>query len=897
MSNRQLTVGLLAHVDAGKTTLSEGLMYTAGALRKWGRVDHGDTLLDNEAMERERGITIFSKQARLHWQGTDVTLVDTPGHADFAGEAERTLQVLDVAVLVISGADGVQAHTVTLWKLLRQYRVPVMLWFNKMDQPGADRAQLTADVARKLDGGCVDMDAPDAMEQLAMGSEEALDAYLRRGTVDGATVRALVSQRRVFPCFFGSALKLTGLEKLLDALVRYGPSPVYPAGFSARIYKIARDPQGARLSYMKITGGCLHVKDVLRKADDGGAAWEGKADQIRLYSGARFQAADSAPAGTLCAVTGLGEARSGDGVGLARPGERPLTEPVFAYRVLPPAGTDETTLLRCLRQLEEEDPQLHVTWRQDDRQVLVRLMGEVQLEVLRRLLLDRYRLNVAFEDAGVVYRETIAAPVEGIGHFEPLRHYAEVHLLLTPLPRGSGLQFDTVCPEDTLARSWQRLILTHLAETEHPGVLTGAPVTDMRITLLSGRAHLKHTEGGDFRQATYRAVRQGLMKAESVLLEPWYRVRLALPPENLGRAMADLQKMGGRFLPPEQTGDAAVLTGSAPAQALRRYDREVASYTHGRGSVQCELDGYAPCRDADAAVARAGYRAESDPERPCGSVFCAHGAGFNVPWDQVEKYMHLPAWTGGRKTAADGMEDRAGSPDGGQTPSSAPTSTPAPRPARPAPVRDALEEDRELMAIFERTYGPVKNASLRPVRRETPPAAQPVVLRPPEKEYLLVDGYNIIFAWDELRLLARDGLETARQALMDILCNYRGVRDCEVILVYDAYKVSGNPGTVEKYHNIYVVYTREAETADSYIEKTTYALDRRHRVRVATSDGMEQLIVLGHGAQRVPAGEFHREVEAAEGEIRTVLDKMNLRAPSDAARQAMREAWRNKAEK
>ena len=848
MSNRQLTVGLLAHVDAGKTTLSEGLMYTAGALRKWGRVDHGDTLLDNEAMERERGITIFSKQARLHWQGTDVTLVDTPGHADFAGEAERTLQVLDVAVLVISGADGVQAHTVTLWKLLRQYRVPVMLWFNKMDQPGADRAQLTADVARKLDGGCVDMDAPDAMEQLAMGSEEALDAYLRRGTVDGATVRALVSQRRVFPCFFGSALKLTGLEKLLDALVRYGPSPVYPAGFSARIYKIARDPQGARLSYMKITGGCLHVKDVLRKADDGGAAWEGKADQIRLYSGARFQAADSAPAGTLCAVTGLGEARSGDGVGLARPGERPLTEPVFAYRVLPPAGTDETTLLRCLRQLEEEDPQLHVTWRQDDRQVLVRLMGEVQLEVLRRLLLDRYRLNVAFEDAGVVYRETIAAPVEGIGHFEPLRHYAEVHLLLEPAERGTGLTFDTCCSEDALDRNWQRLILTHLEEKEHRGVLTGAPLTDVKLTLLAGRAHAKHTEGGDFRQATYRAVRQGLMQAESVLLEPYYAFRLTVPSEQIGRAISDVRAMSGTFSAPETQGDLSVLAGTAPVACMRDYASEVAAYTRGRGRLMCSVEGYAPCHNAASVIAESGYDPARDTENPADSVFCSHGAGTVIPWDKVRDYMHIDTGFGREETA------------------------PAPRMFR----RNFDLDDRELEAIMEREFGPIRRREYRaPVVNQAPDAR--AELFHPKRERLIVDGYNVIFAWDELKPLAAENLDVARQRLMDMLSNYAGFTRCELVLVFDGYRVRGGRGERFDYHNIHVAYTKENETADAYIEKLADEIGKNESVRVVTSDNLIRLSALRAGVLRTSAMEFRNEVAWIGEQIDAAIRDLNGR--------------------
>ena len=875
MENRALAVGLLAHVDAGKTTLSEAMLYCAGAVRRLGRVDHRDAFLDTDAQERERGITIFSKQARLSWQEREITLVDTPGHVDFSGEMERTLGVIDCAVLVISAADGVQAHTRTLWQLLARYQVPCFLFVNKMDQPGVDRGALMRELWQKLQDGCVDFAAPDAMEQMATGSEEALNQYLENGSIPPSMIGKLIMERRIFPCFFGAALRLDGVEALLNALAAYGPRPPYGEGFGARIYKIARDAQGNRLTYLKITGGCLHVRDSLNNRAQNlspDQTWEEKVNQIRLYSGDRYQTVEEAPAGTLCAVTGLSFTRAGQSMGDAPAALEPALEPVFTYQVLLPAGTDAHTALRMLRQLEEEEPQLHVVWNERLREIHVQLMGEVQLEILGRLLKDRFGLDAQFGAGSILYRETIENAVEGVGHYEPLRHYAEVHLLLEPGARGSGLRFASACSEDALDRNWQRLILTHLWEKQHVGVLIGAPITDIKITLLAGRAHLKHTEGGDFRQATYRAVRQGLMQARSVVLEPWYDLQLELPADCLGRAMNDIQQMGGSFEPPETVGQEVLLQAAAPVARARHYARDVAAYSHGRGRLACSLRGYAPCQEQEKLVAAMGYAPERDLDNSPDSVFCAHGAGFTVKWNQVRNYMHVQTGFGETPAAAQG--------------------------APAAPVRRAyggtLEEDKELMAIFERTYGPIRPRAFRPVASSAPVPAAPVYI-PPEQEFLLVDGYNIIFAWEDLKAAARTGLEHARKMLMDILCNYQGVRPCQLILVFDAYKVANNPGRVEKYNNISVVYTREAETADNYIEKATYKLGKNCRVRVATSDGLEQIIILGHGALRVSAQEFRREVEAANVEIKAIMAAYNdLPAPNPALERAFWDALEKK---
>ena len=875
----KLVVGILAHVDAGKTTLSEALLYRSGVLRRLGRVDHGDAFLDTDAMERERGITIFAKQAVLPVGERELTLLDTPGHVDFSAEAERTLRVLDCAVLVISGTDGIQGHTRTLWQLLERYGVPVFLFVNKMDLPGADREEVLSQLRRRLSPGCVDFGSAALEEDAAVCDEGVLERYLETGRLERNDLVEMIRRRQVFPCFFGSALKLEGVDALLEGLAEYGPVPTYPAEFGARVFKVSRDGQGTRLTHLKVTGGTLHVKDLISSRREGlpeAQVWEEKADQLRIYSGAKFRPVEEAPAGTVCAVTGLSHTVPGMGLGWEQDWTSPVLEPVLACRLELTDGTDPHTAMKYLRELEEEDPQLRVSWNEAAREIRVQLMGEVQLEVLRRVLQDRFGLEAAFGEGSIVYRETIAAPVEGIGHFEPLRHYAEVHLLMEPGERGSGLVFATACPEDQLEGNWQRLVLTHLAERAHPGVLTGSPITDMKITLVAGRAHVKHTEGGDFRQATYRAVRQGLMQAESVLLEPWYDFRLEVPADQVGRAMSDLQRMGGETQLPLTEGEETVLTGSVPVAAFRGYAREVAAYTRGRGHLSCVPGGYRPCADAEAVIAASGYDPERDVDNPPDSVFCAHGGGYTVKWDQVPAMAHVDS---GLRLGAE------------QEPE------PQPGPAVRRPVSGGVEQDEELRAIFERTYGPIRRQVPQPMRPPRRPAAQEseaekraIRERFRGEEYLLVDGYNIIFAWDELKAIARDSLDVARKSLCDLLCNYQGYRKCHVILVFDAYKVKGGQGSVEKYHNIHVVYTREAETADAYIERATYEIGREHRVKVATSDGPEQLIILGHGALRLSATAFRQEVEQVQGEIAAALDKNNRPKKSGAVRAAMEKA-------
>ena len=855
---KRICTGLLAHVDAGKTTLSEALLYRAGCLKKLGRVDHKDAFLDTNAMERERGITIFSKQAVLGLPDAQITLLDTPGHVDFSGEMERTLSVLDYAVLVVSGTDGVQSHTETVWKLLRRYGVPVFVFVNKMDLAGADR-QAVLDQLARLEEGFVPFDGslePDAFaEALAMQSEEAMEAYLENGEVPRELITVMVARRQVFPCLFGSALKLQGVDELLAALQEYTRQPKEAEEFAARVFKISRDEQGSRLTWLKVTGGNLRVKALLTGEDPDGQPWQEKADQLRVYSGAKFQAVEQAPVGTVCAVTGLTRTWAGQGLGEETAGQAPVLQPVQSCRLLLPEGCDAHTVLPRLTQLQEEDPQLRIVWNERLGEIHLQMMGEVQLDVLKRLIWERFGLAVGFGPGSIVYKETIAGPVEGVGHFEPLRHYAEVHLLLEPLPRGAGLQFDSICSEDVLDRNWQRLILTHLEEKEHLGVLTGSPITDMKITLTAGRAHLKHTEGGDFRQATYRAVRQGLMQADSILLEPWYEFRLEVPAEQVGRAMADMQRMGGSFDPPELLGNTSVLTGSVPVAEMRGYAMELAGYTRGKGKLACTLAGYRPCHDAPAVIEQVGYDPERDTENPADSVFCAHGAGYNVKWDEVPAHAHVESGV------------RLNEPEEEETPA-------VRQPWRQAAPVSSLEEDKQLVAIFERTYGPSKGREL---FRPAPVKPAEYHFEPSGPEYLLVDGYNLIFAWDELKKLAADNLEGARQALADLLCNYRGFHDCQVILVFDAYKVPHGTGEVSRYHNIYIVYTREAETADMYIEKTTYQLAKQRRVRVVTSDGAEQLIILGHGALRVSARSFREEVERTNGEIRRILEENRLK--------------------
>ena len=850
---KQIVLGILAHVDSGKTTLSEAMLYRAGVTRRLGRVDHKDAFLDTDALEKARGITIFSKQALLTAGDTDITLLDTPGHVDFSTETERTLQVLDYAVLVVSGTDGVQSHTETLWRLLRRYHVPTFVFVNKMDLPGMERQELLAQLNRRLGEGFVDFGAEqaDRDEALALCDENLMDRMLDAGQLQDADLIPAIARRHVFPCWFGAALKLEGVDALLDGLDRYTrPAPALEA-FGAKVFKVSQDEQGARLTWLRVTGGELKVKAQLTGEADG-EPWAEKANQLRLYSGAKYTLAEAIGPGQVCAVTGLTKARPGEGLGAERDSDLPVLEPVLSYQVLLPEGADVHAALGKLHRLEEEEPQLHVVWNETLGEIHVQLMGEIQLEVLRSLLAERFGLEVEFGPGGILYKETITEPMEGVGHYEPLRHYAEVHLKLEPLPRGSGMQFAADCREEVLDKNWQRLVLTHLEEKQHLGVLTGSPLTDVKITLIAGRAHLKHTEGGDFRQATYRAVRQGLMLAKSQLLEPWYAFRLEVPAENIGRAMSDIQRMEGTFDPPESGEETAVLTGFAPVSTMRSYPMEVVSYTRGRGHLSLTLDGYRPCHNAQEVIAAIGYEPEHDLDNPADSVFCAHGAGFVVPWDQVRSHMHV---------------------DSGWGKSTRPEQEAAVPQRRAMAYRATLEEDAELLKIFERTYGPIKRdplAAFRPVQKRERPdfAAEQWEIAP---EYLLVDGYNIIFAWDELNALSKESLDAARHKLMDILCNYQGFQKCVLILVFDAYRVPGSPGSIEQYHNIHVVYTKEAETADMFIERVTHEIGRNRRVRVATSDGMEQIIILGHGALRVSARMFHEEVQNVEKQIRALV--------------------------
>ena len=857
--HKQLVIGILAHVDSGKTTLSEALLYGTGTIRKLGRVDHKDAFLDTDALEKARGITIFSKQALFTAGNTDFTLLDTPGHVDFSTETERTLQVLDYAVLVISGTDGVQSHTETLWRLLRRYRIPTFVFVNKMDLPGPGREALLTQLNRRLGDGFVDFGAEqaDRDEALALCDERLMETMLDRGILTDTDLIPAIARRHVFPCWFGSALKLQGVDALVEGLDRYTrPAPALEA-FGAKVFKVSQDEQGNRLTWLRVTGGALKVKAQLTGEADG-EPWAEKANQLRLYSGAKFTLAECIGPGQVCAVTGLTKARPGEGLGAERDSDLPVLEPVLSYQVLLPEGADVHAALGKLHRLEEEEPQLHVVWNETLGEIHVQLMGEIQLEVLKSLLAERYGLEVSFGPGGILYKETITEAMEGVGHYEPLRHYAEVHLKLEPLPRGSGMQFAADCREEVLDKNWQRLVLTHLEEKQHLGVLIGAPLTDVKITLIAGRAHLKHTEGGDFRQATYRAVRQGLMMADQIhktqLLEPWYAFRLELPSDNVGRAMNDIQNMGGSFDPPETgaDGDTTLLTGTAPASTMRSYPMEVVGYTRGRGHLTLTLDGYRPCHNAAEVIEAAGYEPEHDLDNPADSVFCAHGAGFVVPWEQVRSHMHVDSGWG--KTAKTEETVQA-------------------RPRRMSAYRATLEEDAELLKIFEQTYGPIKRdplAAFRPTQKQERPDfnAEQWEIQP---EYLLVDGYNIIFAWDELNALSKESLEAARHRLMDILCNYQGFKKCVLILVFDAYRVPGSPGSIEQYHNIHVVYTREAETADMFIERVTHEIGKGRRVRVATSDGMEQVIILGHGALRVSARMFHEEVQEAEKEIRRYL--------------------------
>lgn len=853
---KKLVIGILAHVDAGKTTLSEGMLYVSGAIRRLGRVDHKDAFLDTFELERERGITIFSKQAEFTWKDLCGTLLDTPGHTDFSAEMERTLQVLDYAVLVISGTDGIQGHTETLLKLLQTYKIPVFLFVNKMDLPGCDKSHLLEELNRRFGDGFIDFSicGTDAFyESIAMCDENALETYMNNSEVPGNMIAKMIAKRKVFPCFFGSALKLDGVEQFMDHLCEYTMEKTYPEEFAAKVFKVTRDDNGKRLSWMKITGGKLKVKQLITYKNGESE----KADQIRIYSGTKYEAAEKAGSGTICAVTGLTQAVPGQGLGIQKDSLRPVLEPVLTYQMLFPDGTDIHDMMRKLRELEEEQPELQIVWKEQLKEIHVKVMGEIQTEILKSMMKERFGVDVTFGRGSIVYKETILNPTEGVGHFEPLRHYAEVHLLLEPGEPGSGLVFAFACSEDILDGNWQRLILTHLKEREHPGVLTGSPITDMKITLISGRAHQKHTEGGDFRQATYRAVRQGLKKAQSILLEPYYHFTIELPSENVGRAMTDIQKMSGSFELPQTQGDISIISGKAPVSTMYDYSRELISYTRGKGRMFCESAGYEHCHNEEEVLAQIAYDSEADLENPTGSVFCSHGAGFNVKWNEVEQYMHLHPETGLEEPAEEIVEEPAKKQGNGKE-------------------TEGAVLDKELEEIFERAFGPIKRRLPSQTQgmgyEKKPKPEKPYVAkwesRKPVKQYLLVDGYNVIFAWKELDELAKHNLDAARSKLMDILCNYQGYHKKEVILVFDAYKVKGNPGEVQEYHNIHVVYTKEAQTADSYIEKATHELAKKHDVTVVTSDGLEQLIIMGQGARRVSSREFELQIKEMEQEIR-----------------------------
>lgn len=876
-NTNKLTIGILAHVDAGKTTLAESILYLTGSIRKLGRVDHQDAFLDTYELERERGITIFSKQAELRLGEREVTLLDTPGHVDFSAEMERTLQVLDYAILVISGADGVQGHVQTLWRLLKQYEIPVFLFINKMDQPDTNENALMEELTKRLDEKCINFSAgletEEAKENLAVCDEAVLEHYLESGEIQKEEIINLIAKRKVFPCYFGSALKIQGVEEFLRGIETFTRECAYPEEFGARVFKIARDAQGNRLTYLKITGGSLKVKMLLSNEKEAGEGkeelWEEKAEQIRIYSGNSFEAVKEAKAGSVCAVTGLSHTYCGQGLGIEAHTFLPVLEPVLTYKIELPEDCNVHSMLIKLKELEEEEPQLHIVWDERLQEIHAQVMGEVQIEILKRMIWERYQTEVEFGSGKIVYKETIEDCVEGVGHFEPLRHYAEVHLKLEPAERGTGLHFFADCSEDLLDRNWQRLVLTHLEERMHKGVLTGSEITDMKVTLVSGRAHLKHTEGGDFRQATYRALRQGLKKAKSVLLEPVYEFRLELPADKVGRAMADIQKMYGEFQLSDSEGDYSVVTGFAPVSLMRDYQKEVMAYTSGHGRLFCTLKGYMPCHNADEVIEEMNYDSESDLENPTGSVFCAHGAGFIVPWYEVEDYMHLELQTPMQKQ----VEEEIPMPK--RTPKEA-----------EAYLKEGVQNEEELRAIFERTYGAVKrerqgwervskrNPNRNPsVRSSETENTRKEKKREPIKEYLLVDGYNIIFAWEDLNELSKINIESARNKLMDRLSNYQGYKKMTLILVFDAYKVKGNPGSVMKYHNIYVVYTKEAETADQYIEKTVHEIGRKYQVTVATSDALEQVIILGQGGNRLSAANLLEEVEAVEAEISKKVQK------------------------
>lgn len=874
---RKLVVGILAHVDAGKTTLAESLLYFTGSIRKFGRVDHKDAFLDTYELERARGITIFSKQAELTFKDINITLLDTPGHVDFSAEMERTLQVLDYAILVISGSDGVQGHTETLWRLLARYQIPTFLFINKMDMEGTDRQAILSDLKEVLHEGCIDFSDDQNqklfMENLAMCDEALLNQYFDKGIIEDLDIKEMIMQRKLFPCFFGSALKQEGIQEFLNGLRTYTRSKHFPDSFGAKVYKIARDDQGNRLTYMKITGGSLRVKmpvtnrkDKLVNQAEESDIWEEKVDQIRIYSGSGYYTVDEIQAGSIFAVTGLTKTYPGEGLGIEDNIDKPLLKPVLTYQLILPEGYNAFHMLSQLRELEEEDPTLHIVWQEKLQEIHIQLMGEVQIEILKSLIKERFDVDVEFGSGNILYKETIEEAVVGVGHFEPLRHYAEVHLLMEPGELGSGLVFESKCSEDILDRNWQRLVLTHLEEKEHIGVLTGSPITDMKISLIAGRAHIKHTEGGDFRQATYRAVRQGLKKTKSILLEPYYSFRLEAPADSIGRAMTDIQRMSGRFEPPHVNGDIAILTGTAPVATMGGYQIEVNAYTKGRASLFCSFAGYKPCHNYEEVIEKISYDSEQDMVNPTGSVFCSHGAGFLVGWDQVEDYMHI------ENNWHEYLPDKEEKDSNDNLLEDNLSVRPINAKSR-ANKKDYFQEDKELEEIFIRTFGPIKQS---PVYTQSKFGYEKkfsgkdtsqnnenqvnLTFNKNAKEYLLVDGYNIIFSWKELNDLAQDNMDAARFKLMDILSNYQGLKKCIIILVFDAYKVKGGVETVQDYNNIHVVYTKEAETADQYIEKVTHKIAKKNHVTVATSDALEQLIILGKGAVRLSANDLKEEI-------------------------------------
>lgn len=858
---KKIVIGILAHVDSGKTTLSEAMLYQSGAISKLGRVDKKDSFLDNFSLERSRGITIFSKQAILEYKDVQFTLLDTPGHIDFSAEAERTLQVLDYAILLISGTDGIQSHTQTLWDLLAKYNIPCFIFVNKMDMEGTDKSIIEAQLKAKFSQGCVDFTdtkGNDFYEEIALCDDRLLNCFYESNHIDNDEIIKHIKERKIFPCFYGSALRLTGVDELLEGLFTYTKMPKYPVEFGGKVFKIS-DDNGQRLTFLKVTGGELKVKEILKSKRN---TQNEKVNQIRIYSGKKFNTVDKAEAGTICAVTGVTFTKSGDGLGDESDSDLPVLEPVLTYRLILNQSDDPHNVLEKMKILEAEDPQLKVVWNERLGEIQIQLMGDIQLEILKLIILERFGIDVSFSQGNIIYKETITDTVEGVGHFEPLRHYAEVHLILKPKSRNSGLTFKTDCKEDLLDKNWQRLILTHLYEKTHVGVLTGSPITDMEITLASGKAHPKHTEGGDFRQATYRAIRQGLRTANSILLEPIYQFTLEIPSENIGRAMTDIQRMFGTFEQPTQENDNAIIQGTAPVATMYDYSKEVMQYTHGKGKLICRLKGYEPCHNTDEVIAQIGYNCDGDTDNTCDSVFCSHGAGYTVKWNEVQSHMHLPS--------------ALAKPKSEYTPESIRSITSS------SGTNDLFALDKELMSIFEKTYGPIKNRrnnavtehfNLTESRDKKEQKTPKKVQKFDGKEYLLVDGYNVIFSWDSLKELAKDNIDGARNMLINILCNYQGYKKCEVILVFDAYKVKGNTREIERINNISVVYTKEAETADMYIEKTSHKLAKNNKVRVVTSDALEQIIILSGGALRVSSKEFLNEVHQAEEDIKSIISK------------------------